>query len=49
MVAKRRATPVGLEVGSKRVFAWALEWPGWCRAGRTEDLALEALAAYAPR
>jgi len=43
------ATAVFLEVGKKRVFACALDWPGWCRAGKDEDLALEALAAYAPR
>jgi hypothetical protein len=42
-------TDVYLEVGSKRVFACALAWPGWCRAGRSEELALEALAAYVPR
>lgn len=42
-------TPVYLEVGSKRVFACSLEWPGWCRSGKTEETALEALAAYAPR
>jgi hypothetical protein len=40
---------VYLEVGSKRIFACSLEWPGWCRSGKTEDAALEALAAYAPR
>jgi hypothetical protein len=43
------ATRVFMEVGAKRTFACALDWPGWCRAGRTEELALEALAAYAPR
>ena len=43
------ATAAFLEVGKKRVFACALDWPGWCRAGKDEDLALEALAAYAPR
>lgn len=42
-------TPVYLEVGSKKVFACSLEWPGWCRAGRTEEAALEVLAAYADR
>ena len=36
-------------MGSKRVFACSLEWPGWCRSGKTEDAALETLAAYAPR
>ena len=42
-------TAVGIELGSKRVFACALDWPGWCRSGRTEELALEALGAYVPR
>ena len=48
---RRRAKPtdVYLEVGSKRVFACALAWPGWCRSGKTEELALEALADYVPR
>jgi hypothetical protein len=43
------ATAVVLEVGKKRVFACALDWPGWARAGKDEALALEALAAYVPR
>ena len=42
-------TGVYLEVGAKRVFASAADWPGWCRSGKTEQAALEALAAYAPR
>jgi predicted RNase H-like HicB family nuclease len=41
--------PVAVEIGSKRVFASALEWPGWCRQGKTPELALAALEAYAPR
>jgi hypothetical protein len=36
-------------VGKKRVFACALDWPGWCRSGRSEEQALETLAAYVPR
>ena len=40
---------VYLEVGSKRAFAGAIDWPGWCRAGRTGDDALDALLAYGPR
>ena len=40
---------VALETGTKKVFASALAWPGWARAGRDEDAALAALAAYAPR
>ena len=43
------ATEVGVEAGSKRVFACALDWPGWGRAGKDEDAALAALAAYLPR
>jgi hypothetical protein len=38
-----------LEVGAKRVFASAVDWPGWCRSARDEDGALEALTAYVPR
>jgi hypothetical protein len=40
---------VYLEVGAKRTFAGALDWPGWCRSGRDEERALEALLAAAPR
>lgn len=42
-------TDVYLEIGPKKVFACSVEWPGWCRIGRSEELALEALADYAPR
>jgi hypothetical protein len=40
---------VYLEVGSKKTFAGALEWPGWCRSGRDEAGALEALLGHAAR
>jgi hypothetical protein len=51
MADRTRSAPtsVYLELGSKKVFACALDWPGWCRSGRNEELALEALAAYADR
>ena len=42
------ATRCYLEVGKKRVFACALDWPGWCRSGRDERLAIEALTKSAP-
>ncbi len=42
-------TRVYIEVGGKRAFASAADWPGWCRAGKDEPSALENLAAYAPR
>lgn len=38
-----------LEIGKKKVFACAVDWPGWCRAAKTEEGALEALATYADR
>ncbi len=41
--------PIYLEVGHKRVFASALDWPGWTRAGKDEKLAIETLLAYLPR
>jgi hypothetical protein len=34
---------VYLEVGQKRTFAGAIEWPGWCRSGQDEESALQAL------
>jgi hypothetical protein len=40
---------IGEEIGEKRAFVWAIDWPGWCRAGKTVELAREALVAYAPR
>lgn len=40
---------VYLEIGAKRVVAGALEWPGWCRAGRDAGAALDALLAAGPR
>jgi hypothetical protein len=47
MVAKQ--VEVGEEAGAKRTFIWVLDWPGWCRAGKTSDLAREAIVAAAPR
>ena len=40
---------VTIERSPKKTFASAADWPGWCRSGKTEELALEALAAYAAR
>jgi len=44
-----RRIAVCFEVTPKQTFASALDWPGWCRAGRDEGAALEALASYAER
>jgi hypothetical protein len=38
-----------VETGTKRAFAGAIEWPGWCRAGRDPDSALGALFDYRTR
>lgn len=40
---------VYLEIGKKRTFAGALNWPGWCRSGTDKAAALQALFDYAPR
>ena len=40
---------VYVERGSRRVFAGALDWPGWSRGGPDEAAALKALLDYAPR
>jgi hypothetical protein len=40
---------VSLEATPKKTFASAVDWPGWSRSGKTEELALEALAAYGGR
>jgi hypothetical protein len=40
---------VFIEAGRRRVFASALDWPGWARGAKTEELAIESLAAYLPR
>jgi hypothetical protein len=41
--------PVYLEIGSKRTFAAALDWPGWSRSGRDEAAALAGLFKCGPR
>jgi hypothetical protein len=38
-----------VESGDKRVFATALDWPGWSRGAKSREDALGTLVAYAPR
>ena len=38
-----------VEHAAKKTFASAAEWPGWSRGAKTEELALDALVAYAAR
>ncbi len=40
---------VYVEAIAKRAFAGAVDWPGWCRSGRDEEAALEALFGYGSR
>jgi len=40
---------VYVEKGQKRTFAGAIEWPGWCRSGKDEAGALQALLDYGQR
>jgi hypothetical protein len=41
--------PVYLEIGKQRTFASSFEWPGWSRAGKGVEAALEALVEAGPR
>ena len=43
------AIRVFAEIGKKRAFVGAVDWPGWCRSGRTEGAALQTLVDYGPR
>jgi hypothetical protein len=40
---------VVVEAAPKRTFVAAMDWPGWARGGKTEDVAIERFLAYAPR
>jgi len=40
---------VYVETGKRRTLVSANDWPGWCRSGRDEKLALQALIEYGPR
>ena len=40
---------IATEAGAKRVFAWAVDWPGWCRSGKTEPEAIDRLIGAGER
>src|SRR5713226_5680186 len=46
---KTHATGIYLELGEKKIAACSLEWPGWCRFGKTQAEAVQALIDSAPR
>ncbi|MCC7209458.1 MAG: hypothetical protein IT323_19265 [Anaerolineae bacterium] len=49
MARRSNGLDVYLEIGKKKTFACAVEWPGWCRSGRDEAGALQALRDSGPR
>lgn len=49
MPDEQNEIPVYLEQGAKRVFACALEWPGWSRSAMGAEAALQALYSYGQR
>src|SRR5947209_2742044 len=40
---------VAIEATDKKAFASAVDWPGWSRAGKTREAAIENMLAYADR
>jgi hypothetical protein len=42
-------TRIYVENGRTWTFAGAVDWPGWCRRGKGEEAAIEALLDYVPR
>jgi hypothetical protein len=48
-VSRPGIVAVSVEATPKKVFATAVDWPGWSRSGKTEELALAALADHARR
>jgi hypothetical protein len=49
LIAMAERLALVIESGSKKVFASAVDWPGWSRSGKTEEAAVESLLAYAAR
>ena len=49
LLSMTSAVRVLLENGRSKTFASALDWPGWCRWGKGDEGAIEALEHYADR
>jgi hypothetical protein len=47
--SKPESVAIYLEVGAKRTFASAVDWPGWSRGARSEQDAIAALVSYGDR
>jgi hypothetical protein len=46
---QRDTVRVAIETGKKKVFAVALDWPGWARTATSEEAAVKAVGDYAER
>jgi hypothetical protein len=42
-------TDLYIELGGKKAIAWSLEWPGWCRIRKNEEVVVQALIDYEAR
>jgi hypothetical protein len=49
MVAKMDTIDIFVETGKKKIFVGVVDWPGWCRWGKTEKAALQSLIEYGNR
>ncbi|MFW6069258.1 MAG: hypothetical protein ACOC9E_06725 [Chloroflexota bacterium] len=49
MIERQERYRIFLEIGKKKVFAGAVDWPGWCRWAKDEEAALQTLLDYGPR
>ncbi|HWF57181.1 MAG TPA: hypothetical protein VG520_02380 [Candidatus Dormibacteraeota bacterium] len=47
--AAPRSVRVCVEATAKRAFASALDWPGWCRSGKDEHAAVDAMLDHMER
>src|SRR5260370_16954438 len=45
---KRGMTDIYIELGGKKVIAWSLEWPGWCRIPTAHEPPFQPLTATDP-
>lgn len=49
MNEKSASLNIYLEMGKKKTFANALDWPGWSRAGKNKQAAIQSLLDYGSR
>lgn len=49
MAENQPSFDIYLEIGEKKTFAVAVDWPGWCRFGRDEESAVNNLLESADR